>query len=94
MRLLRQPVQVAVAVAMTVLVEAVDEPSAVAVGFGALVAERKLQQMAHALRLARLVPHGVASLVPGGGHAVHLAQPEQAGRIVRHWLKAVRPASE
>ena len=32
----------------------------------------------HALRLARLVPHGVASLVPGGGHAVHLAQPEQA----------------
>jgi glycogen synthase len=53
MRLLHQPVQVAVAVAMTVLVEAVDEPSAVAVGFGALVAERKLQQMAHALRLAQ-----------------------------------------
>jgi 2-succinyl-6-hydroxy-2,4-cyclohexadiene-1-carboxylate synthase len=44
---------------------------------------------AHALRTARLVPHGVASLVPGGGHAVHLAQPEQAGRIVRHWLDAV-----
>ena len=37
------------------------------------------------------VPHGVASLVPGGGHAVHLAQPEQAGRIVRHWLDAVEP---
>ena len=47
---------------------------------------------AHALRMARLVPHGVASLVPGGGHAVHLAQPEQAGRIVRHWLDAVEPA--
>jgi len=43
---------------------------------------------AHALRIARLVPHGVASLVPGGGHALHLAQPEQAGRIVRHWLGA------
>jgi 2-succinyl-6-hydroxy-2,4-cyclohexadiene-1-carboxylate synthase len=49
---------------------------------------------AHALRLARLVPHGVASLVPGGGHAVHLAQPEHAGRIVHHWLDAARPASE
>ena len=48
----------------------------------------------HALRLARLVPHGVASLVPGGGHAVHLAQPEQTGRIVHHWLDAARPAGE
>ena len=45
----------------------------------------------HALRLTRLVPSGVASLVPGGGHAVHLAQPEQAARIVRHWLDAVEP---
>jgi 2-succinyl-6-hydroxy-2,4-cyclohexadiene-1-carboxylate synthase len=45
----------------------------------------------HALRVARLVPHGVASLVPGGGHAVHLAQPEQAARMVRHWLDAVEP---
>lgn len=42
--------------------------------------------VAHALRLARLVPHGVASLVPGGGHAAHLAQAEQTGRIVGHWL--------
>jgi 2-succinyl-6-hydroxy-2,4-cyclohexadiene-1-carboxylate synthase len=47
---------------------------------------------AHALRLARLVPHGAASLIPGGGHAVHLAQPEQSGRIVRHWLDAVGPS--
>jgi 2-succinyl-6-hydroxy-2,4-cyclohexadiene-1-carboxylate synthase len=46
---------------------------------------------AHALRLARLVPSGIASLVPGGGHAVHLAQPEQTGRIVRHWLDTVGP---
>jgi 2-succinyl-6-hydroxy-2,4-cyclohexadiene-1-carboxylate synthase len=45
----------------------------------------------HALRVARLVPHGVASLIPGGGHAVHLAQPEPTGRIVRHWLDAVGP---
>ncbi len=44
---------------------------------------------AHALRMTRQVPHGVASLLPGGGHAVHLAQPEQASRIVRHWLDAV-----
>jgi 2-succinyl-6-hydroxy-2,4-cyclohexadiene-1-carboxylate synthase len=40
----------------------------------------------HALRIARLAPRTVASLVPGGGHAVHLAQPEQSARIVRHWL--------
>jgi 2-succinyl-6-hydroxy-2,4-cyclohexadiene-1-carboxylate synthase len=45
----------------------------------------------HALRVARLAPNGVASLVPGGGHAVHLAQPEQAALIVRHWLDAVDP---
>ena len=31
---------------------------------------------AHALRLVRSAPHGVASLIPGGGHAVHLAQPD------------------
>jgi len=48
---------------------------------------------AHALRLARLVQSGIASLVPGGGHAVHLAQPEQAGLIVRHWLDAVGSGS-
>jgi 2-succinyl-6-hydroxy-2,4-cyclohexadiene-1-carboxylate synthase len=47
---------------------------------------------AHALRAVRLVPSGVASLVPGGGHAVHLAQPEQTDRIVRHWLDSVGPA--
>jgi 2-succinyl-6-hydroxy-2,4-cyclohexadiene-1-carboxylate synthase len=41
---------------------------------------------AHAIRLARLAPDGVASLIPGGGHAVHLAQPEPVGRLVRHWL--------
>jgi len=45
----------------------------------------------HALRIARLVPRAVASLVPGGGHAVHLSQPDQASRIVVHWLDAVEP---
>jgi 2-succinyl-6-hydroxy-2,4-cyclohexadiene-1-carboxylate synthase len=44
---------------------------------------------AHALRLARLAPSGLTSLVPGGGHAVHLAQPDHTGRIVAHWLEAV-----
>jgi 2-succinyl-6-hydroxy-2,4-cyclohexadiene-1-carboxylate synthase len=46
---------------------------------------------AHALRLARLAASGVVSLVPGGGHAVHLAQPDHTGRIVTHWLKGVDP---
>jgi 2-succinyl-6-hydroxy-2,4-cyclohexadiene-1-carboxylate synthase len=45
----------------------------------------------YALRVARLVPEAVVSLVPGGGHAVHLAQPEQAGMIVRHWLGDEEP---
>jgi 2-succinyl-6-hydroxy-2,4-cyclohexadiene-1-carboxylate synthase len=45
----------------------------------------------HALRIARLAPRAVASLVPGGGHAVHLSQPDQAGLIVDHWLAAVEP---
>jgi 2-succinyl-6-hydroxy-2,4-cyclohexadiene-1-carboxylate synthase len=47
----------------------------------------------HALRVIHLVPHGAASLVPGGGHAVHLAQPQQAARIVRHWLGALGPVA-
>lgn len=47
---------------------------------------------AHALRLARLAPSGVVSLVPGGGHAVHLAQPDHTERIVAHWLGAVEPS--
>jgi 2-succinyl-6-hydroxy-2,4-cyclohexadiene-1-carboxylate synthase len=42
---------------------------------------------AHAIRLARLAPNAVASLVPGGGHAVHLAQPESTSRLVLGWLQ-------
>ena len=44
---------------------------------------------AHALRIAHQAPQAVASLVPGGGHAVHLSQPEQTWRIVQHWLDPV-----
>jgi 2-succinyl-6-hydroxy-2,4-cyclohexadiene-1-carboxylate synthase len=44
---------------------------------------------AHALRMAHLAPLAVASLVPGGGHAVHLSQPEHTWRIVQHWLDPV-----
>jgi 2-succinyl-6-hydroxy-2,4-cyclohexadiene-1-carboxylate synthase len=47
----------------------------------------------HALRMARAVPSGVASLIPGGGHVVHLAQPDHTGRIVEHWLRAIDPPS-
>jgi 2-succinyl-6-hydroxy-2,4-cyclohexadiene-1-carboxylate synthase len=43
---------------------------------------------AHALRIAARAPHGVTSFVPGGGHAVHLAQPEHTWRLVDHWLRA------
>ena len=43
----------------------------------------------HALRVARLAPRGVATLVPGGGHAAHLAQPAQTARLVCHWLRAL-----
>jgi 2-succinyl-6-hydroxy-2,4-cyclohexadiene-1-carboxylate synthase len=47
---------------------------------------------AHALRMASRVPRGVASLLPGGGHAAHLAQPDHAFRLVHHWLNEVGPA--
>jgi 2-succinyl-6-hydroxy-2,4-cyclohexadiene-1-carboxylate synthase len=57
----------------------------------ALAGTDDIRFAAHALRLARLAPSGVVSLVPGGGHAVHLAQPDHTGRIVRHWLRAVDP---
>jgi len=43
---------------------------------------------AHALRVEEMAPNAVASLVPGGGHALHLAQPEQSWRLIRHWLRA------
>ena len=58
----------------------------------ALAGSDDIRFAAHALRVARLAPHAVASLVPGGGHAVHLSQPDQTWRIVRHWLESVEPA--
>jgi 2-succinyl-6-hydroxy-2,4-cyclohexadiene-1-carboxylate synthase len=39
-----------------------------------------------ATRLARLAPRGAASLVPGAGHAAHLAQPRLTARIVEGFL--------
>lgn len=47
---------------------------------------------AHACRMAALAPQAVASLLPGGGHAAHLAQPDQAFRLVHQWLTEVDPA--
>jgi 2-succinyl-6-hydroxy-2,4-cyclohexadiene-1-carboxylate synthase len=41
---------------------------------------------AHAVRFARTAPSAVATLVPAGGHAVHLAQPDLTWRVVGHWL--------
>ena len=41
---------------------------------------------AHALRLAQSAPNAIATLIPGGGHAVHLAQPLVVARLVHHWL--------
>ena len=35
-------------------------------------------------------PNAVASLVPGGGHAVHLPQPDRRGGSCSHWLDPVR----
>jgi 2-succinyl-6-hydroxy-2,4-cyclohexadiene-1-carboxylate synthase len=43
-----------------------------------------------AARLARAAPCGAFSLVPGAGHAAHLAQPELCALIVRRFLDAVR----
>ncbi len=43
-----------------------------------------------AARLAREAPAGAFSLVPGAGHAAHLAQPELCARIVRRFLDDAR----
>jgi 2-succinyl-6-hydroxy-2,4-cyclohexadiene-1-carboxylate synthase len=43
----------------------------------------------HAQRMVGLLPAGLVTLVPGGGHAVHLSQPEVTRRVVHHWLSAV-----
>ncbi len=38
--------------------------------------------------LAAAVPAGTFSVVPGAGHAVHLAQPQLTARLVGSWLAA------
>ena len=45
-----------------------------------------------AARLAKAAPAGIFSLVPGAGHAAHLAQPELCAGVVRRFLDAGRPA--
>jgi 2-succinyl-6-hydroxy-2,4-cyclohexadiene-1-carboxylate synthase len=49
---------------------------------------------AHALRLSRLVRRAAASLVPGGGHAAHLAQPEHTARLIGHWFAGTPGAAD
>jgi pimeloyl-ACP methyl ester carboxylesterase len=39
-----------------------------------------------ARRMADALPAAVVSLVPGGGHAAHLAQPAVVARLVTHFL--------
>jgi 2-succinyl-6-hydroxy-2,4-cyclohexadiene-1-carboxylate synthase len=63
-----------------------DRVPSIAVPLLALAGTDDTRFANHALRLARSAPDGVASLVPGGGHAAHLAQPDLVGRLVGHWL--------
>lgn len=65
-----------------------DKVRALDVPLFALAGSDDSRFAAHAFRLAHLATNGVASLVPGGGHAVHLAQPAAVGRLVTHWLAA------
>jgi 2-succinyl-6-hydroxy-2,4-cyclohexadiene-1-carboxylate synthase len=48
---------------------------------------------ADAVAMSRIVPDGVVSLVPGGGHAAHLAQPSPVARLVRHWFDVAPSAA-
>ena len=57
----------------------------------ALAGTDDIRFAAHALRMAALAPLGVASLVPAGGHAVHLAQPDHAWRVVAALAGRRRP---
>jgi 2-succinyl-6-hydroxy-2,4-cyclohexadiene-1-carboxylate synthase len=67
-----------------------DRVPSLAVPLLALAGTDDTRFAAHALRLAHAAPSGVASLIPGGGHAVHLAQPRVVARIVRHWLSTTQ----
>jgi 2-succinyl-6-hydroxy-2,4-cyclohexadiene-1-carboxylate synthase len=63
-----------------------DRITALSTPMLALAGADDMRFAARALRLARLAPDGVAALIPGAGHAAHLAQPDLVGRIVGHWL--------
>jgi 2-succinyl-6-hydroxy-2,4-cyclohexadiene-1-carboxylate synthase len=63
-----------------------DRMASVEVPLCALAGADDTRFAAHALRLTRTAPHGVVSLIPGGGHAVHLAQPLVTAAVVTHWL--------
>jgi 2-succinyl-6-hydroxy-2,4-cyclohexadiene-1-carboxylate synthase len=56
------------------------------VPFLALAGTNDPRFVSHAFRLAHTAPDGIVSLIPAGGHAVHLAQPDFVGRLVGHWL--------
>jgi 2-succinyl-6-hydroxy-2,4-cyclohexadiene-1-carboxylate synthase len=68
-----------------------DELTTLACPILAIAGADDTRFVSHALRVARLAPRAATSVVPGGGHAVHLSQPEQAWRLVDHWLDAVAP---
>jgi 2-succinyl-6-hydroxy-2,4-cyclohexadiene-1-carboxylate synthase len=63
-----------------------DRLAAVEVPLCALAGVDDTRFSRHAVRLAGTAPHGVVSLIPGGGHAVHLAQPQLTAGVVGHWL--------
>ena len=65
-----------------------DDLPALTLPLLALAGTDDIRFAGHALRVQRTAPLALASLVPGGGHAVHLAQPDHAWRIVEHWLAA------
>ncbi len=59
----------------------------------ALAGSDDTRYASRALRMSSLTrPDGAATLIPGGGHAAHLAQPEMSWRLVRHRLEGMLTA--
>jgi 2-succinyl-6-hydroxy-2,4-cyclohexadiene-1-carboxylate synthase len=70
-----------------------DQLSELRVPLLALAGSDDTRYASRALRMAALTrPDGAATLIPGGGHAAHLAQPEVSWRLVRHRLEGVLTA--
>jgi 2-succinyl-6-hydroxy-2,4-cyclohexadiene-1-carboxylate synthase len=63
-----------------------DELASIPTPILALAGTDDARFCALALHLTRVLPNGAATFVPGGGHAVHLAQPATTARLVDHWL--------